>query len=58
MKKTKLLAILAVPFAAAALAAAAVAGRSESPTTTCPLTGETIPVDQCPLGCCAPLAGP
>ena len=53
MKKSKLALFVAVPvLAAAAIAAAAVAGRSDCPgTKICPLTGEVVCIDQCPQDC-------
>ena len=56
MKKSKIALLVAVPLlAVAAIAAAAVAGRSDCPgTKICPVTGEVVCIDQCPENCGAP----
>lgn len=53
MKKSKIAVLVAIPLlAAAAITAAAVAGRSDCPVTKiCPLTGEVVCIHQCPQDC-------
>ncbi len=53
MKKPVKVALVAIPvIVAAAIAAMAIAGGSACPgTKICPLTGEVVCIDRCPVDC-------